>query len=301
MMSEEEAVEIGSFVVFLETIWTQIEKCIPGVYSFKREDLKKKLNQDERYHDFIMQIPIIENLLKTNSISVENVDVLYVHYSRENGYIVQRREKKSILELLKLNYNEGAEDDISIRRITIPIYKLMDRYEINKGQKAVSKDLGITPLEDNKMVNNQQSTTVLIEQLEDLFVQNIYNFVLTYPNFLNEECDSKLTFPDHVKRVIKKRDRMVCQICNNGIVLDEREIEVDHIYPARLGGSNNEINGMVLCKRHNKDKSSSIDFYKSATGKAKILTNIIEFVKGIDWIENFEKKVQEEGMKPRKP
>ena len=58
---------------------------------------------------------------------------------------------------------------------------------------------------------------------------------------------------DKTKKRVLKRDNYQCQQCGE----TEGEMHLDHIVPRRLGGSEDDSNMQILCKRCNLSKGGS--------------------------------------------
>lgn len=85
----------------------------------------------------------------------------------------------------------------------------------------------------------------------------------------------------------------------NGII--NLDLEVDHIFPYALGGSNEEYNLMALCKNCNQNKNVTIKYYMNNEGKYKLMENIRIFVKSLPLIHDFNNWLKKIGdMRRRK-
>ncbi len=76
---------------------------------------------------------------------------------------------------------------------------------------------------------------------------------------------------------------------------EEDNLVIDHIFPFSLGGSNNKVNLMSLCKRCNDDKGKRLDYYKSEEGRLKLKENIQYFVRDLPIIQYFGKWLKSAG------
>jgi hypothetical protein len=123
-----------------------------------------------------------------------------------------------------------------------------------------------------------------LTQLENSLVEAIYDDYFKHPTF--DSPDSRHIL-DRIKRKVKREDENICQICLEKY--EEVELEIDHIYPHSLGGTNEAINLMALCKKCNQDKSNRLDFFRSEDGKEKLKDNIRKFVLNTTIISNFGK------------
>lgn len=134
-----------------------------------------------------------------------------------------------------------------------------------------------------------------LETLENVLKNLIYNFILTNPTAYHKDSSSITV---QRKKAIKKRDRYTCQLCNKKF--KEKELEVDHIFPHSLGGSDEEINLMTACSICNNEKSASLKYYKSDEGRFKLYDNITNFLRDLTIINDFSKWLKEVGDKRRK-
>ncbi|KKM84923.1 hypothetical protein LCGC14_1294270 [marine sediment metagenome] len=144
-------------------------------------------------------------------------------------------------------------------------------------------------------LNNQVEHLSSLNFLEETLVQNIYDYLLKNPSVLNTKSRS---ISRQKKIAIKRRDKYVCQICEEKFI--EAELEVDHIFPHSFGGSNQITNLMTLCRICNADKSNRLDYYRSDEGKLKLQINIEDFVKDLLLIQNFGKWLGKVGDARRK-
>lgn len=65
--------------------------------------------------------------------------------------------------------------------------------------------------------------------------------------------------PTAVKMRVARRDNNMCQESGCGRVLNDFEIEFDHIIPIALGGSSEEGNVRVTCREHNRRKGATYE------------------------------------------
>ena len=128
----------------------------------------------------------------------------------------------------------------------------------------------------------KDDSDISLDNLENILTQTIYDYVLKNPTIFHTE--SRSIIPQR-KREVKDRDNYICQICNN--IFNEDELEVDHIYPHSLGGSNRIENLMALCLPCNKDKGKRLDYYRSGEGRKKLMLNISYFTRNLPMISNF--------------
>jgi 5-methylcytosine-specific restriction protein A len=67
---------------------------------------------------------------------------------------------------------------------------------------------------------------------------------------------SRQPIPRWVRQALLRKQRHTCQLCGvNSIV---STIEIDHIIPIALGGTNRFENLQLLCRRCNRSKGSRI-------------------------------------------
>lgn len=83
-------------------------------------------------------------------------------------------------------------------------------------------------------------------------------------------------------------------------LVDEEELQIDHIFPYGAGDSNEEINLMALCEECNRNKSARLDYYRSEEGKLKVMENIREFVKILPGMHDFGDWLEKMGDKRRR-
>lgn len=167
----------------------------------------------------------------------------------------------------------GLKVTVTSGNITNVIEKFRECFTFQKSQLLSLKNF---VLDDT----SEQLTT--LNQLKECLVQNIYDYLLKNPTSFHAKTHS---ISKQKKNSVKERDNFICQICENEF--PEEELEVDHILPYSLGGSNQITNLMTLCRSCNVDKSNSLDYYKSSEGKQKLLLNIREFTKDLLLIHNF--------------
>lgn len=118
----------------------------------------------------------------------------------------------------------------------------------------------------------------LIKTLEEL----IYLQLIMNPTLYWKKSRS---ISDARKKAVKQRDRYQCQLCQEKF--KEEELEVDHIFPYSLGGSNEKVNLMTLCVECNQDKGKRLEYYKSDEGKIKLRLNIQDFIKSLPLVIDF--------------
>ncbi len=128
----------------------------------------------------------------------------------------------------------------------------------------------------------EKEVSSLIQNLEDHLVRMIITQILMNP----EKYSAKYrNISEQRKKVVKESDKYQCQICTEQF--PENELEIDHIYPHSLGGSNLPFNLMSLCRECNKNKGARLAYYQSKEGQNKLEMNIRDFVKNLGIILNF--------------
>ncbi len=132
-------------------------------------------------------------------------------------------------------------------------------------------------LEGRKVMND-----ISLDNLEKVLTQTIYDYILKNPTIFHTK--SRSIIPQR-KKEVKERDNFICQICNENF--NEDELEVDHVYPHSLGGSNRIENLMALCINCNRDKGKRLDYYRSGEGRKKLMENIKYFTRNLPMISNF--------------
>ncbi|MFX1569445.1 MAG: HNH endonuclease [Promethearchaeota archaeon] len=141
-----------------------------------------------------------------------------------------------------------------------------------------------------KDVNNIYLQTGSILELEKILIKNIYEQVLKNPDLYHS---SSRSISNSRKRAVKIRDQYQCQLCQK--IFEEDNLVIDHIFPFSLGGSNEKINLMSLCKKCNDDKGKRLDYYRSEEGRIKLEENIQSFVRDLLIIQNFGKWLKRAG------
>ncbi len=68
---------------------------------------------------------------------------------------------------------------------------------------------------------------------------------------------SRISIPPEVKHYVFQRDNYQCRSC--GKMQQETALELDHIIPIALGGSNDISNLQTLCRRCNQRKKHHLD------------------------------------------
>ncbi|MCT7979408.1 HNH endonuclease [Laspinema olomoucense] len=67
----------------------------------------------------------------------------------------------------------------------------------------------------------------------------------------------RIRIPASVRAYVWERDRHQCQSC--GKTEQETELNIDHIIPLAMGGSNDISNLQTLCRQCNQRKSADLD------------------------------------------
>ncbi len=134
----------------------------------------------------------------------------------------------------------------------------------------------------NIIIEDPEGHLSSLYQLEESLVQNIYDYLLKSPAISDTKSR---TISVQKRKAVKKGDNYTCQICEE--IFPEDKLEVDHIFPHSLGGSNQTTNLMALCRPCNENKSNRLEYYKDYEGKQKLLQNIREFVNNLRLISNF--------------
>lgn len=167
--------------------------------------------------------------------------------------------------------------------------------------KRLKRNLSIEEIADAQKNDNDQLKTkvkdsdVKLQTLEDLLVDMIYDYTLKTP------ADRKKASPSITiqrKRAVKERDNFQCQLCQEQF--EEENLEIDHIFPYGLGGSNEKMNLMSLCEPCNGDKGKRLNYYRSEEGRKKLEDNIRSTVKNLTIITNFSQWLRNIGDSRRK-
>lgn len=126
--------------------------------------------------------------------------------------------------------------------------------------------------------------------LKAIIIRKIYNFIVDSPSVYSPKSRS---ITDQRKFTVRKRDKCICQLCNNEF--PEEDLEIDHIYPFSLGGSNEVYNLMCVCRNCNLNKGKKVEYFRNEEGKEKILQNIEKFVEDLPIINDFGKWLKNRG------
>lgn len=137
----------------------------------------------------------------------------------------------------------------------------------------------------------------VINELEEALEKNIFDAVL---KGLTRNHDShRKNITPQKREIVRKRDKQICQLCGD-FVDNKEDIELDHIYPYSLGGTNEESNLMVTHSECNKNKGKMTNYYNSEEGRLKLQLNIKEFVRELPIIQDFIQWLKHSGDKRRK-
>lgn len=68
----------------------------------------------------------------------------------------------------------------------------------------------------------------------------------------------RINLPPEVRRYVFERNNYQCQSCHK-IDLSAQTLQVDHIIPKKLGGTDDFSNLQTLCAKCNRQKSAKID------------------------------------------
>ncbi len=85
-------------------------------------------------------------------------------------------------------------------------------------------------------------------------------------NWCGKECVEKynLTQPKHLKKIIKKRDKAFCKLCNKKCS-KKSEFDLDHIIPISMQGHPFDLNNLrILCIECHKKETKRI-IYESCS------------------------------------
>lgn len=185
-----------------------------------------------------------------------------------------------ITSILDLNVSILVREKISV------IEKFRECFTYQKSQLLSLKNI---------VLDDTSEQLGSLSHLEECLVQNIYDYLIKNPTMFHTKSRS---ISKQKKKVVKNRDNHTCQICEE--IFPENELEVDHIFPHSIGGSNQITNLMALCRQCNKNKTNRLEYYKSDEGKQKLYLNIREFVKDLLLIHNFGEWIKKAGDARRK-
>jgi len=143
---------------------------------------------------------------------------------------------------------------------------------------------------DRQIIKTIDYELTNFEKLKKWLINCIYDYILMNPESFHKDTRS---VSEARKDTVKERDDYICQICQRQF--NAEDLEIDHIFPYSLGGSNEEYNLMALCHRCNQDKARSLEYYQSKEGKKKLKINIGKLVETIDIIHNFGKWLEKIG------
>lgn len=137
----------------------------------------------------------------------------------------------------------------------------------------------------------------VISELEEALEKNIFEAVLK--GFTRKHDSLRTKIPPQRRETVIKRDKQICQLCGD-LVVKKEDVEIDHIYPYSLGGSNEVYNLMVTHGECNKEKGKKIHYYNSEEGRMKLYLNIESFVRELPIIQDFTSWLRYSGDKRRK-
>lgn len=219
----------------------------------------------------------------------------------EYNEIIQSEKEFILKNVKKLQYimeedGYGLKENILFKKPTkmvdtlatiFGIEGMFKLYKSNELYINTTREI-INEIEDFlEFISNSNQTDDEIEifpslkNLEKILIEAIYDQYMKNPSLYHSKSD----VPSARKKAIKKRDGYKCQYC--GSKFDEEELEVDHIYPRSMGGSNHPQNLMTLCSDHNRKKLDSLDYFKDDEGMFKMKENIEIFVKETQLIGDF--------------
>lgn len=155
---------------------------------------------------------------------------------------------------------------------------------LNAGIYASEEDLKSSKSGEKKEVKGKMKFNFgnEIGKLKQTLEELIYLQIIMNPSLYWKKSRS---VSDARKKAVKKRDKFQCQLCQEEFI--EEELEVDHIFPYSLGGSNEPINLMSLCTECNSDKGKRLEYYQSDEGQIKLRLNIQEFLKNLLIVTDF--------------
>lgn len=195
-------------------------------------------------------------------------------------------------EMLYGKFPDDAMEMIQVMKTNL--YTHLEALE--KEKKIAIEKSNSTDLEESEEtiddVKDIQSAN--LANLELILVDLIYNHVSLSPSAVSQ---SRNITPER-KKEVKKRDKYICQICQE--IFKEEELQVDHIFPHSLGGSNQVYNLMAICKECNQDKSNRLEYYRGDEGREKVRTSILDMVKTLPMITNFHNWLIKMGDKRRR-
>jgi len=225
-----------------------------------------------KFYSLFLKLRIIMNELKKIEIFEQLKIEIKNHGRNQSSFILSKTE---MLIRKFFPSNEQYLDELRDIMLTPVNYRTDFKNEIIPLIDVMISDLRIS------MDIPSDSSGSLNEQTSNL-IKAIYDYILKNPDQYRKKTHS---IPIEKRKSVMKRDDFQCRLC--GEVFSEQEIEIDHIFPYSLGGSDEEYNLMVTCSSCNKDKGKSLSYYQSDTGKEKIKQNIRIFTDNLNIINNF--------------
>ena len=191
----------------------------------------------------------------------------------------------------------GKFPDDAIQMIQVMKTNLYMYLEVLKKEKEIAiEKCNSIDLEESEeiIVDVKDFKSATLANLELMLVDLIYNHVLLSPSAFSQSRNITI----ERKKDVKKRDKCICQICQE--IFKEEELQVDHIFPYSLGGSNQVYNLMAICKECNQDKSNRLDYYRGDEGREKIRNSIMNLVRTLPMITDFQDWLIKMGDKRRR-
>ena len=189
-------------------------------------------------------------------------------------------------------YGKFPEDAINmIQVMKTNLYTYLETLE-NEKKIAIEKFNSTDLEESEETIDDVKDIQIAnLANLEVILVDLIYNLVLLSPSAFSQ---SRNITPER-KKEVKKRDKYICQE-----TFKEEELQVDHIFPHSLGGSNQVYNLMAICKECNQDKNNRLDYYRGDEGREKVRTSIMNMVRTLPMITDFQGWLIKMGDKRRR-
>ncbi len=155
-----------------------------------------------------------------------------------------------------------------------------------RGMEKLKNFLQVT-IEELELDKEIEKETVSLKSgkiidLQKMLKSCIYEQIIKNPTLYQTKSRS---ISKSRRKAVKERDNFICQFCQE--TFDEEDLEIDHIYPYSLGGSNEIHNLMCLCSDCNEDKGKRLEYYESDEGRYKLLENINDFTSSLELIQNF--------------
>lgn len=209
---------------------------------------------------------------------------LYYYLMHERWFLVDELcddfEVELIIEHIGRTANILKEYGISCRNYSNEIYLLNEKYEATNYSSDFDYKSSIGDIFDDILAKFDDIEETIIEATfyllydnkEFLFKFNRYISTFVTKGYLPESCfdDNKhiiraVYIPEWLKRAVFYRDRGRCQHCGKDLsgqmaILDDRELQYDHIIPLESGGTNDSTNFQLLCDECNQKKSGQLYF-----------------------------------------